>query len=128
MRDKIADIIHNADEKCRKNSDCQKCEGFLVSRCIDYLVADELIANGVILPPMRLGQICYKPYSWQDEAVECRVSSITQKADGTFKIRLTNLRGKWVFEITAEDIGKTVFLTKEEAEKALKEKENEMQH
>jgi hypothetical protein len=125
MRDKIADIIHNADEKCRNNSDCQKCKGFgLGSRCIDYLVADELIANGVILPPMRLGQICYELASWQDEAVKCRVSSITQKADGTFKIRLTNLRGKWVFEIKAEDIGKTVFLTKEEAEKCLKEKDN----
>ena len=60
MRDKIADIIHNADEKCRHNSDCQECKSFgLGSRCIDYLVADELIANGVILPPCRCKDCVY---------------------------------------------------------------------
>lgn len=85
-------------------------------------IADHLIANGVIVPPMKLGQICFKPYTYRNDVDECRVSSITQKADGTFKIRLTNLRGKWVFEITVDEIGKTVFLTKAEAEKALAER------
>jgi hypothetical protein len=86
-------------------------------------IADHLLANGVIVLPMKLGQICFKPYTYRNDVDECRVSSITQKADGTFKIRLTNLRGKWVFEITVDEIGKTVFLTKEEAEKALAERE-----
>lgn len=53
---------------------------------------------------------------------QCKVSSLTQKADGSFKIRLTNLIHKFVFEITPDKIGKTVFLTKEEAEKALAER------
>ena len=73
---------------------------------------------------MRLGQHCFKPCTYRDGVDECRVSSITQKADGTFKIRLTNLRGKWVFEITADEIGKTVFLTREDAERTLKERTN----
>lgn len=76
--------------------------------------------NGVIVPPMKLKQICFSPVCYLNEVDECRVSSIKQKANGTFKIRLTNLRGKWVFEITTDEIGKTVFLTREEAERALK--------
>ena len=86
----------------------------------EEIIADHLLANGVIVPPMKLGQTCYKPVNYRNDVDECRVSSITQKADGTFKIRLTNLRGKRVFEITTDEIGKTVFLSKEEAEKALK--------
>ena len=82
-------------------------------------IADYLIANGVILPPMKLGQICFEIAPYQNEVRECRVSSITQKADGSFKIRLTNLREKWVYEITEDDIGKTVFLSREDAEAAL---------
>ena len=88
-------------------------------------VADHLLENGVIVPPMKLGQTCFEPCNYRNTIDECRVSSITQKVDGTFKIRLTNLRGKWVFEITADNIGTTLFLTKEEAEKALAERSKE---
>ena len=56
---------------------------------------------------------------WKTE--EVRVSMLQQKADKSWKIRLTH--NSSVFDITTEDIGKTVFLTKEEAENALKEKE-----
>ncbi len=88
-------------------------------------LADHLIANGVVVPPMKLGQTCFDLCTYRNKADECRVSSITQKADGTFKIRLTNLRGKWVFEITADNIGKTVLLDREEAEKALAERKEQ---
>lgn len=91
------------------------------SRC--NIVADELLANGVIVSPMKLGQICFEPLGWRSEVDECRVSSITQKADGTLKIRLTNLRIKSAFEITPDKIGKTVFLAKEEAEQALRKED-----
>lgn len=69
--------------------------------------------------PMTLGQICYAPYNYKNEVEECRVSSLTQKADGSWKIRLTHNHS--VFEIRADEIGKTVFLTKEDAEAKLKE-------
>jgi hypothetical protein len=73
---------------------------------------------------MKLGQICYEPLDYRNSIDECRVSSLTQKADGSFKIRLTNLRGKWVFEITEDEIGKKVFLSREDAENVLKERNN----
>lgn len=91
--------------------------------CAEYF-ADYLMSNNVMVLPMKLGQICYEPLNYRNSIDECRVSSITQKADGSFKIRLTNLRGKWVFEITEDEIGKKVFLSMEEAENVLKERNN----
>ena len=84
--------------------------------------ADYLIANNVVVLPMKLGQTCFATYSRMVDVDECRVSSLTQKADGSFKIRLTNLRGKWVFEITEDEIGKKVFLSRADAENVLKER------
>jgi hypothetical protein len=113
MRDRLRKLIYESDILC------DTCGEDTNSYCAEAL-ADYLLANGVIVPPMKLGQTCFEPCKYLNIADECRVSSITQKSDATFKIRLTNLRGKWVFEITADDIGKTVFLTREEAEAKLK--------
>ena len=110
MKDKLSEIIQSA-----------------VGGCAKYwadVIADKLIAEGVIVPPMRLGQTCFCPYEWRNEVDECKVSSILQKADGSWKIRITNFHYRSVFEITPNKIGKTVFLTKEEAEKALERSEN----
>ena len=117
-RDRLVELINEAKDKYPTVP--------LVNGARDSFtefLADHLLANGVIVPPMKLGQTCFMPCDYLNKVDECRVSSITQKADGTFKIRLTNLRGKWVFEITPVEIGKTVFLTKEEAEAKLKERE-----
>jgi hypothetical protein len=88
-------------------------------------IADYLLSEGVIVPPMRLRQTCYRFHPYRNDFDECRVSSITQKADGSFKIRLTHCRSKSVFEITPDKISKTVFLTREEAEKALERSEDD---
>ena len=69
--------------------------------------------------PVKLGQICYALHPYKNEVEECRVSSLTQKADGSWKIRVTHNHS--VFEIRADEIGKRVFLTKEEAERKLRE-------
>lgn len=99
---------------------CEGCQYDLDRECDKTaILTDYLLSNGVIVPPLKLGQICYKPYEYRNEIDECRVSSITQKADGSFKTRFTDLRGGWGFEITTDEIGKNVFLTKEEAEKEL---------
>ena len=126
MRDRLIELLKKADERCEKCKQCQECVAYGRGEdCINYLMVDHLLENGVIVPPMKLGQTYFEPCNYLNTIDECRVYSITQKEDGTFKIRLTNLRGKWVFEITADNIGKTVFLTKEEAEKALAERSKE---
>ncbi len=112
MRDRLIEIL--------------KKSGASFENALPEEIADYILGKGVIVPPMKLGQTCYMPWISRNDINECRVSSITQKADGTFKIRLTNLRGRYVFEIIPDEIGKTIFLTRSEAEQALAERrENE---
>ena len=85
-------------------------------------IANHLLANGVIVPPVSVGQTVYRKY-WNGGFVKCTVSMITQKADKSFKIRLS-YNGS-VGDYTEDDFGKTVFLTKEEAEAALAERSGE---
>lgn len=106
MRDRLIELL---------SVDMSGSEGGYAEEMADYL-----LENGVIVPPMKLGQICFSPCDWRSEVDKCRVSSITQKADGSLKIRITNLHYRGAYEITVDKIGKTVFLTKEEAEQALK--------
>ena len=124
QRERLAELIKNA--KNDKNL-CWYDLYDLCSEdgcCAEYF-ADYLMSNNVVVLPMKLGQICYyEPLDYRNSIDECRVSSLTQKADGSFKIRLTNLRGKWAFEITEDEIGKKVFLSMEEAENVLKERNN----
>lgn len=123
MRDRLIGLLKQMEfdyyEEC-----CTAAEDGYKGVDFAEFFADNLLAKGVIVPPAKIGQICFEPYFYRKDMEEYRVSSITQKADGSFKIRLTNLRRKWVFEITPDKIGKTIFLTREEAERALERSEN----
>jgi hypothetical protein len=114
MRDRLIELIK---EHIRSLHLCDSATYFFEGGVKS--IADHLLANGVIVPPMALGQTCYNLCAYRNDIDECRVSSITQKADGTLKIRLTYLRSRCVYEIKPNEIGKTVFLTREEAEQAL---------
>ena len=116
QRERLVELLRKADENT-SNKMITDYEDAIKDN------ADYLIANNVVVLPMKLGQICYEPLDYRNSIDECRVSSLTQKADGSFKIRLTNIRGKWVFEITEDEIGKRVFLSRAEAEAKLKENE-----
>ena len=91
-------------------------------------IADYLLANGVIVPPCKVGDKVYIirknkiSYVKECEVVFVGISAdkkcsyfnfVENYADGTFKKSYS-----MVFDV----IGKTVFLTKEEAEKALAER------
>lgn len=106
MRDRLIELLRKS--------------GASFERALPEEIADHLLANGVIVPPCCLNQKLYRLLAWRNEVDECKVSSLTQKADGTWKIRVTSGIFRSVFEITKDEIGKTVFLTREEAEKALK--------
>lgn len=96
------------------------------------IMADFLIGNGVIVPPVKVGGTVYingKPAEVSFISIESDISFCIQ-ADCFWKdckdccfvdSNICNNGGH--FEFTASDIGKTVFLTREEAEKALKERE-----
>ena len=66
-----------------------------------------------------IGDVFFRTIPWRNIVDECTVSSLTKKADKTWKIRLTSNIFRTTFEITVNDIGKIVFFTRKEAEKTL---------
>ena len=84
-------------------------------------VADHLLANGVIVPPCKVGDaVYYIPFG--NHIVECKVAQIViepfEKIEMSF-----HCYGGIAFDM--RHIGETVFLTKDEAEKALAERSKE---
>lgn len=92
-------------------------------------IADHLIANGVVLPPCKVGNTVYvinranKPQEMIFDTVDLRCtcarddSCMCGSLCGDVDHNICQKRFKNDFS----DFGKTVFLTREEAEKALKE-------
>lgn len=92
-----------------------------------YIYAEEqaqyLIDNGVIVPPCKVGGTVYEVsryYTGTWEIFECKVDEITTYEKHMF-IRM-KAKGNFEFAEEVSQIGKTVFLTREEAERALKER------
>lgn len=94
--------------------------------CIDFdeaveINADHLLANGVVVPPCYIGQDIWhitKHYDGRVEIGKGKISMLQQKADKSWKVRITVKSVVWDF--TPSEIGTRYFLTREEAEQALK--------
>ena len=83
-------------------------------------IADYLLANGVIVPPCKVGGYMYtisrgRPKKW-------KVCFIGHNTLGEQKYHLADEGYKHMIEAWNYDLGKTVFLSREEAERALKER------
>ena len=98
-----------------------------------HKAAEQLIANGVIVPPCKVGDTVYVPwrYAFQRGIAIVEVQEVklydTDPNHCMFFIDMESDNecfnrsfGGWK---TEQSIGKTVFLTREEAEKALAERE-----
>lgn len=114
MRDKLSNMIQSA-----------------VGGCAKYwadVIADKLISEGVIVPPCKVGDKTYLLL----EKLKGGYDIVVSKCVEIFE----NENGKWFsmyfdcvdignsIEFQSDDFGKTVFLTREEAEKALERGEN----
>lgn len=82
------------------------------------MIADYLLANGVIVPPCKVGDTVYRIAKDEKTIIEERVGEIHLEFtidDGT----------GWhnVWWLKEYNLGVTTFLTKEDAEQALKERE-----
>ena len=89
-------------------------------------IADYFLANGVIVPPCKVGQTVYAVsnyYGGEWRIYECRVDNFTVYEINIF-MSISD-REYYNFGANTCEIGKTVFLTKEEAEKALAERSGE---
>ena len=122
MRDRLIELIEKADETVI---------GFSIDGDIGVL-ADYLLDEGVIVPPVKVGQTVYVPwrYAFQRGVAIVTVQEIklydTNTSHFMFFIDMESDNecfnqsfGGWK---TEKSIGKTIFITREEAEKALAER------
>ena len=120
MRDRLIELLKGAETKVAE----------ILSRPLALeewlgVYADHLLADGVIVPPCKVGDTVFYPFHryWCDggyKPLDVTVEKITvhQSFDSVFVFECGN-----GFFFRDTDIGKTVFLTREEAEKALAERE-----
>lgn len=85
-------------------------------------LADHLLAEGVIVPPCKVGDTVYTvsrkhPKKW-------KVHFIGYNSQGEFKMHIATEKFTEMLEVWDYAIGKTVFLTREQAEKALERSDN----
>lgn len=96
---------------------CDQC-GVNKDSCYTENLADYLLANGVIvLPELKHKQILYLIYNKTIKPLQVNSYIIRPEFNNLLQIHLD--KNGFNGCCTTDDIGKTVFLTKEEAEKAL---------
>ena len=89
----------------------------------NMFVADYLLANGVIAPPCKVGDIVWFLVKGINCPFEAKVNKIVIQQAGV--VMSCGLKGYYSDSFTINDIGKTVFLTKEEAEAELRKRGKE---
>ena len=104
---------------CDKN-----CKYAHLESCYAERVADYLLSNGVIVPPCKVGDVVYVIFN--DKIHKATVHNMKIETENDYYAVLIKVR---VFDqislFKTFLLGKTVFLTKEEAEQALKGGEQE---
>jgi hypothetical protein len=125
--EEIANMIRKSDYKeCSEIQpipDTEICDRVTCSSC---KIARQLIAEGVIVPPVKVGQMVYVMESENTGYYECKI--VGMKYDGVQWHGYMNCL--WVhhhggfWEWQECDIGKTFFLTREEAEKELERRKS----
>lgn len=118
MRDRLIELVSKAREKCNLTNccDCEYRDAEPLTNCYSYLIADQLLESGVIVPPCKVGDTVYRISKRYGEwcVLPRTVCSIRYSLDSRGNIA-------WYLFTTTEDrIGETVFLTHEEAKQALK--------
>lgn len=119
-RDRLIELVCKGVQEFGKST--VKCS-------VDEYVADYLLANGVIVPPCKVGDMVYVITADSPTGIEeTKVSQIKVKVkeNGKISYRISapcvyDTWGEAHWTFCAFEFGKTVFLTKEEAEEKLKE-------
>jgi hypothetical protein len=107
----------------------EKCECKCTERnCETSWLAENLLRAGWVKPPAYIGMKVWVPYVWVFKEImtdlrEGHVSGLQQKADRSWKIRVT--RNGSVADYTVEEFNKYCFLNKEDAERYIEEKVKE---
>ncbi len=124
MRERLIELIGyvrgNLHEMCHQYNPEMSCDGCKYDKSDDCAldrIADYLLANGVIVQPCKVGDTVYRISTKINTKVkyiqETTISRVAIDSDDVWLFCACNPIAKCVF-------GKNVFLTREEAEEALK--------
>ena len=103
----------------------ENCKYANLERCYEERTADLLLEHGIIVLPCKAGDRLYEVTGrktvsvYKVKAIRVELFSLFIEWDIVEGFVWQSLSG-----INADEIGKTVFLTREDAERALKEREN----
>lgn len=117
MRDRLIELIDRADEECKHTKNCESCSGYgKGAQCMNHHIADHLLANGVIVPPCKVGDTVYYIGGIHNSLVKSAiVEEIIMNSNGVSDLLVIS-ENNVVFENSI----KIFYFTKEEAERALK--------
>lgn len=119
MEDKLTNLLVDS---VRKNLNTHKENGRINLLNLRD-VAKDLLNDGVILPLCKVGDELFRIIKLTNSACKPFVLTLPDKVE-PYGIFYKGLMGEYRC-IPFEEFGKTVFLTREEAEEALREKEND---
>lgn len=110
-KDRLINLIQNAVSGCARNW--------------AEVIADHLLDNGVIVPPCKVGNYIYYPWHYDDNSgvAILEVDKIVIKGETLVFILDPESDMPMPCWFSMDDFGKTVFFTRDEAERALRESE-----
>jgi hypothetical protein len=118
-RERLIEILKQ--QNCPNPMLCDEgCKYAHLESCYEARTADLLLTNGVIVPPVEIGQTVWfiSPVSYKPKITETVIEKVVRKSGGVY----IKLGCNAMYETSCKSIGKTVFLSREDAEKALKER------
>lgn len=132
MRDRLVELLKQIEFDFIE--ECSVCleDDYKCLPILEEFFADHIIENGVILPPCKVGDkvYCINTFFQNDPRINvCEIDAIHitsgknklgHKKPSYALVRDTNMK-QLSSRIYFENFGKTVFLTKEQAEQKLKE-------
>ena len=123
-REKLIELLNK--QSCPSPLLCDKnCKYAHLQTCYPERVADHLLANGIIVPPCKVGDMVYTIAGQKKYPKEWKVVGLWISADCCNIHTVCYVNGKFEASSSFDEnwIGKTVFLTKEEAEQALRKED-----
>ena len=124
MRDRLIKLFRKVNYQSRPNGITANLGTQFTDFALEQ-IADAFLAEGVIVPPCKVGQTCYKV--WDGEILEIKVVSIMYEPlpAYSYAIRFNSLGVLCLLPDGSRNekySWNDVFLTREEAEKALAER------
>ena len=130
MRDRMIEILKKfCTDDCKITHQCGYCDFGDLTVC-PSAVAEHLIANGVIVPPCKVGDTVYRVSFVHKKVDVLKVDGFLANV-ASWKVHCTHIVPSWIGNqkehvyIAFSSFGKTVFLALKEAEQAIKGAQHE---